>query len=101
MTVNEIEINTGMLNRTISDMRGDMEIIKKSAEDIYTEIQELDAMWDGPANQAFQTQFNADRNGFLTMCNQIEAYIRKMELAKNEYDKCENKVEMLIHTIKV
>ena len=64
-----------------------------------TDMTELDAMWDGPANQVFMMQFNNDTQYAEEICNMVKKLIECMEYAKKQYDYCESEVSSLISSI--
>lgn len=99
MAVSRIEVNTEMLGNTASDMSISVTHIYHHIKEIYEDIKELDSMWDGPANQAFNLQFEKDRARLLNICSNLETYIDKIQYAKDEYNKCENAVSNIIDAI--
>lgn len=101
MAVNYIQTDTVMMKRTISDMQTEIRNLQALADEVYSEMQELDMMWDGSANKAFNIQFNNDRTRLLEICNNIQKYINNMDSARNEYDMCENRVEDIVRTIRI
>lgn len=101
MQINYIQIDTTTLSKTISDMEGSINNLKNELESIYQDIQELDAMWDGPANEIFNMQFESDRQEFISMCDDISEYIEKLRYAGNEYVKCESKVGDIVRGIRL
>lgn len=101
MAINIIQIDTNRLNSTISDMDVNMNNMNTLINQIYSEIAELDGMWDGSANNAFNVQFQKDSEEFKRICNEISKFIDKMEFAKTEYNKCENKVDEIVRSIRI
>ena len=101
IVVNLIQIDTGLLSNTINEMNEEVTRLKKSITEIYQEILELDAMWDGPANQVFNAQFEKDRQQFISICNELKKYINELGAANNEYNKCENKVAEIVNAIRI
>lgn len=101
MAADRIEVNTQLLGRLVSDMREDAASIRNYVQEIYQNIRELDAMWDGPANQAFNLQFEKDRAKLLDICSEIENYIDKVKDAQDEYNRCESAVADMINAIRI
>jgi WXG100 family type VII secretion target len=94
-----IEIDTGRLNQTIQDMTDLLGQVKSQSDGIYGDVTELDAMWDGSANSAFNRQFLSDRARLAEICQDLEGHIQRMGTAKEEYDNCENAVAELVNAI--
>ena len=101
MAVNYIQADTNYLNVTINDMNTDFRGLTGLVDGIYQDMKELDAMWDGPANDAFNVQFENDRQDFLELCKEIQKYIEKVDLAKKEYNNCESKVADIVNSIRI
>lgn len=101
MAITNIEINTSLLNRTISEMNSDISNIKSLAEEIYKDVAVLDTMWDGQANAAFKKQFDNDNQDLQALCECICKYIQDMVAAGNSYDKCESTVSDIVNSIRI
>lgn len=94
------EVNLSNLNSDINNARHSLDYIKKNIKGMFDEIKELDAMWDGDANDAFNVQFNSDYEMMLDVCKNIEKVIASMEFAKQEYTKCENSVSSAVQAMR-
>lgn len=97
----EITINTSTLARDIELLQQQLNIVKNDLNKMYNAVRGLDSMWDGPANQAFNTQFNHDRIDMTELCNTVQKIINCMEYAKKEYDSCEAYVSSIIASIAI
>ena len=74
---------------------------EKQLQVIYNEIEILDGMWDGPANEVFVKQFAQDYELFKNMCSFVRAFSNDMNNAAIEYERCENNVKDAIKAIRV
>ena len=83
----EIAINTNTLQADIDKLNEKLSQVRKSIDEACTATYELDKMWDGPANMAFQASFAKDRRDLEDMCNIIEKMIGSMSMSKTEYEK--------------
>lgn len=101
MAVREIAIHTDNLKRDTESLRTALRDLKTNKETMLQEIEELSKMWKGQANQVFVSQFRSDCVSFDNLCNTLEEMIRAMENAKNEYEKCDNRVKDLINAIRI
>lgn len=96
-----IEVDTQQLERDKEAMKEQLHQVQKALKKVYAQMEELDAMWDGPANIAFRQQFTNDQEEFEGMCKEIESLIESLTYAKWEYEKCENQVSAAIAAIKI
>ena len=101
MAITEIEMNTSTLGRDIDSLENMLGQLETQIEKMYGSITDLDRMWDGPANEAFNHQFSRDYQLCLKMCQVLKELIDSLQHAKTEYEKCEQNVDILIRTIKV
>lgn len=96
-----IEVNISTLEQDIKDMGIAVEQIRKDMADMFESVSELDTMWDGPANQAFNQQFVLDKQIFEEICGAVEGIIDSMKNAQESYLRCEAAVSEEIERIKV
>ena len=98
---NEITINTWTLSGDIETLQQQLNVIRTDMDKMYDAVRVLDSMWDGPANEAFNVQFNSDRNDMLELCNVVQKIIDCMEYAKKEYNSCEADVGSIVASIAI
>lgn len=101
MAVREIAVSTENLGRDIARLRTVLNNLRKNKDKMVQEIEQLNTMWKGPANQMFAKQFALDCRSFDNLCRTIEEMIKAMENAKTEYEKCDNKVNALVNAIRI
>ncbi len=97
----EIAVNSTTLKKEVSTMKKAMQQLKNQINEAYTAVRDLDKMWDGPANAAFLTEFNQDRQTLLGFCDSLERLIESIEMSRVEYEKCEADVKVLVDSIKI
>ena len=97
----EISINTSTLAVDIETLQQRLDEIRNDLDKMYSAVLVLDTMWDGPANAAFNTQFNKDKDDMTELCNTIQKIIDCMEYAKKEYNSCEAEVSGIIDSISI
>ena len=97
----EIAINTSTLSGDIERLQQQLNEIRNDLNRMYNAFRVLDSMWDGPANQAFNIQFNKDQNDMTELCNTVQKIIDCMEYAKKEYNSCEAEVSGIIASIAI
>lgn len=101
MSNQEIAINTSTLNTDINALRAALDKARKQIDDMFNDIKELDTMWDGMANDAFNKQFASDYENAQSLCKTVESLIECMEFAKQQYNACENAVSGIVDTISI
>ena len=80
------------------------ELVSKAEKEltkIYSEVETLNAMWDGPANETFIQQFIQDYEMFKQTCNFLRRFTEDMGRAADEYNRCENSVWNTVKSISV
>ncbi len=101
MTIREIVIHTGRLNREIENLKRLLKRIEDDRNKMVQEVQELNCMWQGPSNEAFNIQFRSDSEAFVHLCKTLREMIQAMEHAKQEYEVCDNRVNILVNALKI
>lgn len=99
MANQEIAVNTDTLASDIAELNSVLATARKMLNDMFTQIQELDAMWDGPANDEFNRQFANDYENAKGMCATVQSLIACMGYAKEQYNSCENQVNSIVSAI--
>ena len=101
MAVREIAVNTATLARDTAQLTTLLARLEKDKAKMVQEIQELNRMWQGPSNQAFNDQFKTYCTSLDNLCRTIREMIGAMENAKREYDQCDNRVNALVSALKI
>lgn len=96
-----IEININTLANDIGDMQAELKALRDEMKFAFDAVTELDSMWNGPANDAFNKAFDMDHQAMNDMCKTIESLIGYMENARDEYRKCESAVSAEIDSIRI
>lgn len=101
MAVREIAVSTENLEKDIIRLKGVLADLRKNKDKMVQEIEQLNSMWSGTANQMFTKQFTSDCISFDSLCRTIEEMIQAMEHAKTEYEKCDNRVYGIVSAIRI
>lgn len=101
MAGTEIATNTDTMGADIDVLEAALKNARDQLDKMFTEINELDTMWDGPANSEFNAQFAIDYETGKALCDTIESIIESVRNARTEYIKCENEVSGIISSIKI
>lgn len=87
----EITVDTSMLAGDINELQTTLANAEKQLADMFSQIAELDTMWDGPANEEFNRQFGNDHENTKNLCKTVASLIECMVYAREQYDLCEKK----------
>lgn len=101
MAVKEIAVDTSVLSGDIQELRTALGAVRSQLNDMFGQITELDAMWDGPANAEFTRQFGIDHENAENMCKTVESLIECMEYARDQYNSCEDEVNSKVASIQI
>lgn len=96
-----IRINTKTLQSDTSVIDKRLKNVVKKIESMQADVTEMNRMWEGEANKAFQKAFQDDIQVMGELCKSIQEIIRYEVNAKAEYDSCENKVASMISSINI
>lgn len=98
---NYINVNTETLRKDSNEITSKVNSLLSELQKVYTEVQQLDTMWEGPANAAFNAQFAADYENFRTVCTFINNFAKDMGSAAVEYERCEAEINSAIKALRV
>jgi len=96
-----IEVDTNLLRRDIQLLEQKLQHLAGGNTKLFDAVAVLNAMWEGPAKQAFDQQVLIDQEMLAEMQKQIGGMIEEMRAANTEYCRCEDDVEAIIRAIKV
>ena len=101
MAIKQIAIDTGILQNDITAYEEALNTVKSKMDNMFTNMKELDTMWEGEANNAFMVQFNKDYSSMKELCNLLTKLLEDLKLAKKEYDQCDSSVNAVINAIQI
>lgn len=99
-TVNYIEIETNALRRDAESFQEQLGGAESALKNMFQEIQTLNSMWKGAANQAFNVQFAQDYTTMEELIGIMKQYAEALQYAAAEYDTCENRVQEVVRTLR-
>lgn len=100
MAVREIAVELPQLNNGINSIQTKLVEVRHIMKELFASMEQLDAMWDGPANAALMAQFKNDNNNMESVCKSIDHMIESYRNAHKEYVKCESSVQGIINSLK-
>lgn len=101
MNIEKIRVDTEQLKKDRASIKANLAMIKKEIQSIYGEVKELDSMWDGSANEAFNKQFNNDYMTINEILGEISKFVGKMDYARCKYENCEQSISEVISKMRV
>ena len=84
------------MNRITQEIEAKIEEWQSSVAKLYTLYQEMDAMWDGTANQAFNELFSEDLQKFNRLTSFMQEYASAIRIAANNYIAGEEEVHSIV-----
>lgn len=98
--VSNIEINTDALSRDTGEIQTQINNIRSEMQGMFEAVQELNSMWKGEANSAFNVQFAKDYEIMGEMLQCLDKYAEALQYAQKEYCICESNVLQAIRALK-
>lgn len=96
-----IQIDTARLGGTGDTIQTAVEQMRGCVQRLYAQMEELDAMWQGPAHGAFATQFRQDQQTMEQICLALQGYAKDLHQARTEYEQCNHDVRGIIDAIRI
>ena len=91
-------INTTAMRNTASEFGTEISEWHGLVEQIWAAMSELDAMWDGDANTAFNTLIAEDKPKFTQLERMMEEYKNAITTAAGKYEAAEGEVKVIVTT---
>ena len=96
-----IEISTQRLNVDIRQMSGELDQLQGAVTRVYNSLEELNGMWEGPANRSFYAQTQIDRMVCEDLLSDLHELVECLEYAKDEYQECREAVNSKIRSMRL
>ena len=101
MTVNEMGFDTVDLKNRVETLKEKLNVLRASHDTMVDQINALNGMWKGKANDSFRVEFSKDCREIEAMFETIDGIINAFDDSRVEYEKCENEVDGLVNEIRV
>jgi len=101
MAAQEITVDMTQLASDIGILQETVAALRSQMQEMFDNIVELDAMWEGSANAAFNVQFRSDYENMESMCKTFDSIIECLEYANKEYNSCENAVYDIVAAVSI
>lgn len=101
MDYDYLRIDIDAMRSEASEIKSINNDIMNDFNQLFEELQMLDNMWDGPANEAFSLQVQQDKEFCCEFSKSIAECASHLEKALNEYGKCENEIFSYIRSLNI
>lgn len=93
-----INVSTEGMRSAANDFEGKMNEWKALVDNIWSLLGQLDAMWDGDANNAFNALVEEDKPKFERLYTMMEEYKSAIINAAEKYEANEEAVKTVVQT---
>ncbi len=94
----EIRVNTDNMRSTATVFQEKINDWNSLVQQLWSLMEELDAMWDGDANEAFNALVTEDKPKFERLAQMMETYKPAIDTAASKYDSGEAEVKNIVST---
>ena len=94
----EIRVNTDNMRSTATVFQEKINDWNSLVQQLWSLMEELDAMWDGDANTAFNTLIAEDKPKFTQLERMMEEYKNAITTAAGKYEAAEGEVKGIVTT---
>lgn len=91
-----INVKPEEMNTVASNIENKISEWQAAVQKLYTLQQEMDAMWDGTANDSFNQNFQGDLQKFNALTNLMQEYVVAIKTAANNYISGEGEVKSIV-----
>jgi len=96
-----IEVDTGALASDFSRLEQLIEQLRSAKNNLIKEMNEIDSMWEGPANAVFINQYSQDNEMFEHLIESLNRAVGCVGFARQNYDECDSEVSDLVSSLNV
>ena len=93
-----IRVNTDNMRSTATVFQEKINDWNSLVQQLWSLMEELDAMWDGDANEAFNALVTEDKPKFERLAQMMETYKTAIDTAASKYDSGEAEVKNIVST---
>ena len=94
----EIRVNTDNMRSTATVFQEKINDWNSLVQQLWSLMEELDAMWDGDANEAFNALVTEDKPKVERLAQMMETYKTAIDTAASKYDSGEAEVKNIVST---
>lgn len=94
-------VNTDKLATDAATVKILIDRIIKKIDEMYQDVNGLNGMWTGTANNAFRAKFSKEHSEIKKYLNDFKDYSNKLTEDSNEYNNCENYAIHMANAIRI
>ncbi len=94
-----LKVDTGALMHDVQSVEDKIGIIDSKFVSMYNDVNALNGMWKGMANQKFTESFSNDYQAIKEFMEELKKYAARLEDDRNAYHSCENNVIGMVENI--
>lgn len=92
----KLTVSPEQMNQIAADIDAKIQDWQAAVQKLYTLHQEMDAMWDGTANDSFNNMFNDDLQKFNRLTSFMQEYATAIRTVANNYITGEEEVSAIV-----
>lgn len=92
-----IKITPEMMLQQSKEIAAKIDEWRSAVSKIYQLKDEMDAMWDGDANDSFNASFNSDRTKYEALGQMMTEYATAIQQAASKYVEGESEVKNIVN----
>lgn len=92
----QINVTPESMNQIANDIDSKIEEWNEAVTKIYALKDEMDSMWDGTANDAFNNMFAEDQPKYNRLIQLMQEYSKAIKVAANKYIQSEQEVKAIV-----
>ena len=96
-----LAVDTDILQHDIGELEEHLNRVNDRLKGMFKQVEELNTLWKGQANEAFSAQFRADYETMQSMVKDLQKYKESLQKAKNKYDGCESYVMDMVSSLRI
>lgn len=96
--MSKITVTPAEMNQIASNIEEKISDWNQAVTKIYSLKDEMDAMWDGTANDTFNNMFAEDATKYNTLSSIMSDYAAAIRTAANKYIEAEQEVKTIVST---
>ena len=96
-----VEVDINIMRSQINQLELTLARTQMTLDKLTERVESLQAMWNGPAHEEFNRQYELDRQRMENMCQMIRNMIDGMQQACISYSKYETEVADVVTSIRV
>ncbi len=101
MAIKEIKVSTTRLGNDADQVGNLIRSMENELKNLKASVDQMNAMWDGPAKKAFMAAVQSDVNVAESIIKELKSFQKNETEAKKKYEQCESQIDSIINSIRV